>query len=192
MAVPVSETNPYAPPQAEVHRIQRDHEFQVWREGDRLLIRAGASLPKFCMKTGEPAPYSHPITHFWQPTWTYALLLLFVLPYLIVSPFYRKRVDIEVPFGRTLLRRQKRWVNAGLLFAACGAVLVISVLLIGLVTRSDFAGLLVILGIAIFICGVRMASSYPLRLHILSVERDLIVLDSVHPDYLARLPDLSQ
>ena len=39
-------------------------------------------FPPYCMVTGEPAPYLHPISQIWQPKWAYLLLLFALFPLL--------------------------------------------------------------------------------------------------------------
>ncbi len=182
--------NPYAPPTTVVTAAVR-HDSYLWRDGDRLVIRMGAKLPPYCMVTGGPAPYSHPFTQFWHPRWVYMLLLFAVVPYLLLAPFLRKRVDLEVPFGNTLYRRHQRRVNRGIVMMLTGGLMVIgfAASAVGQWISEQIAILLVV-GVFLCLAGLQIASSLPMRLNITKVENDLVFVDDIHPDYLNRLPDI--
>ncbi len=182
--------NPYAPPTTVIPVTLR-HESYLWREGDRLVIRSGAELPPYCMVTGGPATYSHPISQIWQPRWIYIFLIFALVPYFIVSLLLHRRVELMVPFGKTVYRKHQRWVNAGIVLMLAGGLLVVGFIActIGQWISEPVAMLLVI-GVLAFLVGLQIASSQPMRLRILKVEDDLIFVENVHPDYLARLPDV--
>jgi hypothetical protein len=143
------------------------------------------------MLTGGPAPYSHPVSQIWQPRWVYLLLIFAILPYFILSPFVYRRVELTVPFGKTIYRKHQRWVNVGIVLMLAGGLLVV-----GFVAStigqwlSEPVAMLLVAGVSLFLGGMQIASSQPMRLNITKVEEDLIFIDDVHPDYLARLPDV--
>ena len=182
--------NPYAPP-ASIVSVPRTQGSFLWREEDRLVIRHGAKLPPYCMVTGAPAPYSHPVCQFWQPRWVYSLLIFAVVPYFIFSPFLLRRVELMVPFGRSVYRQHRRWVSLGILLMLAGGLLVA-----GFVASimgqwlSQPVAMILVLGVVLFLIGLQIASSQPMRLNITKVEDDVIFVDNVHPEYLARLPDI--
>jgi hypothetical protein len=182
--------NPYAPPTSSFP-LTLLHANYLWRDGDRLVIRFGAELPSYCMLTGGPAPYSHPISQIWQPSWVYFLLIFAFVPYFVLSPFLYRRVELLVPFGNAIYRRHQRWVNVGIVLMLVGGLMVVGFIAstLGQWISEPVAGLLV-LGVFLFLFGMQIASSPPMRLSILKVEGDLIFVDNVHPDYLARLPDV--
>lgn len=167
------------------------HASYLWREGDRLVIRFGAELPAYCMVTGGPAPYSHPISQIWQPRWVYLLLLFGVLPYFVLSPFVHRRVELMVPFGKTIYRKHQRWVNVGIVLIMTGGLLVIG-FVAGTIGQwlSWPVAMLLVGGVLMALIGLQIASSPPLRLNIVKVEQDLIFVEKVHSDYLAHLPDV--
>jgi hypothetical protein len=182
--------NPYAPPTSDL-RVTVRHASYLWREGDRLVIRLGAELPPYCMQTGGPAPYSHPVSQVWQPKWVYLLLIFAVLPYFFLSPFIYRRVELNVPFGMTIYRTHQRWVNVGIILMLTGGLLVFGFVAgtIGQWLSGPIATLLVG-GVLLTLIGLQIASSQPIRLKIIKVEEDLVIVEKVHPDYLARLPDV--
>lgn len=182
--------NPYAPP-ASSFTLVLPHASYLWRDGNRLVIRFGAELPPYCMLTGGPAPYSHPISQIWQPSWVYILLILGIVPYFFLSPFLYRRVELLVPFGKTIYRRHRRWVNVGIVLMLVGGLMVVGFIASSLGQWiSEPVAALLMLGVFLFLLGMQIASSPPMRLTIIKVEGDLIFVDNVHPDYLARLPDV--
>ncbi len=181
--------NPYAPPAALVpEKLQ--HASYLWREGDLLVLRTGVELPCYCMVTGGAAHYSHPVSQIWQPKWIYLLLLLAVIPYFVLSPFLHQRVELTVPFGKPLYRKHQRWVNFGIVLMLTGGLMVIGFVVsaVGHWLSAPVA-IMLVGGVFLFLIGLQTASSSPLRLDIIKVEDDLIFVDKVHPDYLARLPN---
>jgi hypothetical protein len=182
--------NPYAPPTSVFPATLR-HESYLWRESDRLVIRFGAELPPYCMLTGGPAPYSHPVSQIWQPQWIYFLLIFAVLPYFIMSAFLHRRVELMVPFGKTVYHKHQRWVNVGIVLMLSGGLLVIGFVASAIAQWiSGPVAILLVVGVLLFLIGLQIASSQPMHLNIVKVEEDLIFVDNVHPDYLARLPDV--
>ncbi len=183
--------NPYAPPTSVVAETPR-HSSYLWREGDWLVIRIGAELPPYCMVSGDRAPYSHPVSQIWQPKWVYFLLILAVVPYFVMSPFLYRRVELTVPFGKSIYRKHRRWVNLGIVLVLTGGLIIVSffaTLFSGLLSSPSLL-ILIILGVLMFCIGGQIASRSPVRLDIIKVEDDLIFVDKVHPDYLARLPNV--
>ncbi|MDX1929275.1 MAG: hypothetical protein SFV81_22295 [Pirellulaceae bacterium] len=182
--------NPYAPPTSGPPVTLR-HANYLWREGDRLVIRLGAELPPYCMQTGGPAPYSHPISQIWQPKWVYLLLFFAVLPYFFLSPFIHHRIELTVPFGKIIYRKHQRWVNVGIVLMLTGGLLVFG--FVAGTLGQWFSGpvaLLLVGGVLMSLLGLQIASRHPIRLNIVKVENDLVFIDKVHPDYLARVPDI--
>jgi hypothetical protein len=182
--------NPYAPPTSGTPETVR-HASYLWREGDQLVIRLGAELPPYCMQTGGPAPYSHPISQIWQPKWVYLLLLFAVVPYFVLSPFIYRRIELMVPFGKTIYRKHQRWVNVGIVLMFTGGLLVVG-FVAGTMGQwlSGPVAMLLVTGVLLSLVGLQIASSNPIRLNIIKVEEDLVFVNKVHPDYLARLPDV--
>lgn len=181
--------NPYAPPTSNISGPVRPSIY-LWREGDTLVIRSGAELPPYCLVTGGPAPYSHPISQIWQPKWVYLLLPFAIFPYAIASSFVYRQVELNVPFSKSLYRKHQRWVNFGIFLMLTGGLLIIcfGACVIGSWMSGPIAMILVC-GILLLLVGMQVASRQPLRLDIIKVEDDLIYVRNVHPDYLAHLPD---
>jgi len=148
------------------------------------------------MVTGGPAPYSHPICQIWQPKWTYVLLVFAVVPYFVLSPFTYRGVELMVPFGKTIYRKHQRWVNVGIVLMLTGGLSIIGFVASIFVAStmgqwlSVPVAMLLVGGVLLFLVGLQIASRQPMRLDIAKVEEDLIFVDKVHPDYLARLPDV--
>ncbi len=184
--------NPYAPPTSSPN-VPRSTEHRMWREGDWLFFRNDAIFPPHCMVTGEAALYAHPINQIWQPKWTYLLLLPAVVPYVLFSPFIRRRLEITLPFGETVYRKHRRWVRAGLLLILVGALLVIYFMLTAIGGwLDDIAALSLASGVISFLVGLQLASSSPVRLNVFKIEGGIVILKNVHPKYLALFPDATE
>ena len=150
-------------------------------------------FPPYCMVTGEPAPYSHPISQIWQPKWAYLLLLFALFPYFLLSPFIHRRLEITLPFGKTVYRKHRRWVNGGLLLILIGAVMVIGFIVLAFGRwLTDVTALTLLAGVILFLTGMQFASSSPVRLDIWKIEGDVVIVKNVHEKYLALFPDVTE
>jgi len=145
------------------------------------------------MVTGEPAPYAHPISQIWQPKWAYLLLLFALFPYFLLSPFIHRRLEITLPFGQTVYRKHRRWVNGGLLLMLVGASLVVVFILSALGQwLTDASAITLVAGVISFLVGLQLTSSSPVRLNIFKIEGDLVIVQDAHPNYLALFPDVTE
>ncbi len=74
-----------------------------------------------------------------------------------------------------------------------GAVLVVIFILTTLSRwLSAPAALTLVLGVLLFLLGLQLASSSPVRLNIFKIEGDIVIVEDVHPDYLALLPEITE
>jgi hypothetical protein len=174
--------NPYAPPVTSEKLLIDDCELEVWREGDVLVMRTGATLPSICLVTGEPGWYSHRIHQIWQPRWVYGLMFFFLVPYFLVSPFVYRRIEIFVPFGKTIYSKHRRVVRLGMLLVLLSGLILVPSLWLGP------SRVLILSAVLLFVAGISLASRYPLQLDVLRVEQDRIYIQKVHPEFLAELP----
>lgn len=82
----------------------------VWRSGQKLVFRNGASLPSVCIKCGEPATTKMARTLYWHKPWVYILILVSVLVYIIVAMITRKMAKVEVPLCAYHRGRRKKGI----------------------------------------------------------------------------------
>jgi hypothetical protein len=84
-----------------------------YRQGNRLVVPKGATLPSYCVKCGQPvtgAPFKK--TFFWHNPLLFLLVLVNILVYAIVSMILRKRFDLAVPMCAEHLQRRKNLLIA--------------------------------------------------------------------------------
>ena len=84
-------TNPYAPPQSS---LGESPGRGCSREGDKLVVPAGAGLPERCITCNAPAIMDKPRTFTWHSSGWYLLILLTPLLYIIVGLIVRKKVTL--------------------------------------------------------------------------------------------------
>jgi hypothetical protein len=84
-----------------------------YRQGNRLVVPKGATLPSYCVKCGQPVtgePFKK--TFFWHNPLLFLLVLINVLVYAIVAMILRKRFDLAVPMCPEHLQRRKNLLIA--------------------------------------------------------------------------------
>ena len=84
-----------------------------YRQGNRLVVPKGATLPPYCVKCAQPvtdAPFQK--TFYWHNPLLFLLVLVNVLVYAIVSMILRKRFDLAVPMCPEHLQRRKNLLIA--------------------------------------------------------------------------------
>lgn len=119
------ELNPYAPP-PDSDSLQAIPEVwlseHVWRDGRLLVIGRGAELRPRCFVTGADTNSSVVVRSYWQPRWVYLLLLLYIVPYFILAPFFRHYLQLKVPIDANLLAQRRRQSTRAGYMAAYGFV----------------------------------------------------------------------
>lgn len=101
----MNEFNPYAAPASSaIDASPGGDDGTFWRDGDELLVRPGADLPKYCVKCGRPAREYRQRVFYWHSPWLYLLILLHMFIYVIVAVIVRKpaahRVGLCLEHGR--------------------------------------------------------------------------------------------
>ena len=85
----------------------------AYRQGNRLVVPKGASLPSYCVKCGQAVtgePFKK--TFFWHNPWLFLLVMVNLLVYAIVAMIIRKRFDLAVPMCPEHLQRRKNFLIA--------------------------------------------------------------------------------
>lgn len=89
-------SNPFAAPESEGPASPAGAEG-CWRDGDLLVARNGAELPRRCVKcNGAVTGDAVKVPVQWMPRWVFALLLLGMLPYLIAFLITRRQGVVHV------------------------------------------------------------------------------------------------
>ena len=147
----MSDPNPYASPQfpSHVEPIEAEEVLPIgaWRSGTWLVMHYGATLPPFCVFTGEPA---HKESLSGVPPAQ--------LPFGIGEDQFRIKLPASCELWLLRWRMRVayelfRWIGSALLFAAVGCFT--------LRASAEITLLLVGLGIAAFVCCVISESRRP-------------------------------
>ncbi|BCJ41934.1 hypothetical protein GCM10010168_88300 [Actinoplanes ianthinogenes] len=119
------------------------------------LVQNGTGIPDVCARHGEAAVLRKSVK-FWSkpPAWSYLLLLLGALPFLIVVMVLRKEVQAQAwPFCEQCVKLHKQRLTIGLILVA---LLPISFVLVN--AAGDAGGVLVLLGFVLAIVGFVLVS----------------------------------
>lgn len=160
-----SEPNPYAPPEIEVECLAGTPDvLSAWRDGSRLVMHTGYTLPPLCAKTLERAN-SHYILYF---------------------GFFHLR-SIAIPVSRRW--KSRRWLMFFLYI--CLSLFVIPALTLMMVLVVPIPELQLLFAIA-GICGAAfcflMASDLLSPFTVAGIEGSYIKLQGFSPKYLESLP----
>ena len=177
--------NPYAPPASVSEPLEVFEPGLIYRQGDILVIGAGAELPRRCFITGNDTETSVWIKQFWQPAWTYLLILPGVFPYLIVSPIVGKYARLKVPIDPRILRQHSSMFRNAL------KLLVFSIATIVFAIAMSWY-VLVAIGLAFGLGAFIAASRAPITLDIRAMSNQWLYLSGVHPRVLELARDASE
>jgi len=184
----MSDLNHYTAPKAAISAKERQlEEGGAWRDGDLLAMTSGFGLPDRCLKCNQPTDQRRLKRNLsWhQPFW-FVLLVISPLIYIIVAMIVRKTGKVAVPLCPAH-RRSRRWAIAvGWLSALVGVGFII--IGAGMFDRPDVGliGGLVFLFFGILYGVLRSQVAVPQK-----IDKRLIWLRKVHPDFLAELPPLA-
>ncbi len=173
-------------------KVEADGNMDAFRKGELLFFRDGSKLPPYCLWTNEQATRWVEVEQGWQPRWIYLFLVLGIVPYFFVSPFFHRRLKFRVPMGQSKYSSAMRFVWLGLWLLIIG-VATIGIGIIGssiLFARFGLGEFLLIcwLGFVAAVLGFNIAAIPIGVLRIVQIENGLFVVRGVHPDFLNRLP----
>jgi hypothetical protein len=166
--------NPYAPsaiPQPLVPLADRG--IGVWRDGPDIVMHPQATLPRYCVVTGEPARFGY----FLRIAWSRPL---------DITP---RSLGLYVPLSAKVhhLCRKRRWQAGGSFLAAC-APLTLAVIRYDIAGAGGIAasvGILFVVALVAFYVYVQ----YSQFLYFASIEGDYLRLKGADERFLQRLPE---
>jgi hypothetical protein len=148
--------NPYAPPQTAYGAYPAGPPGYAVPpprvDGTRVTIAKPYALPPLCAKCGTTADLRTRKQAFaWFPAWTYALLILGLLPMVIVQTVMTKRAALALPI---CARCNARWTTGRVLRALAIVVPVFGGLALAIAGAVNDVGAVVLAGILLFFPGV--------------------------------------
>lgn len=168
-----TELNPYASPAGMGgYEPSLARGVGVWRDGNRLVIHCQATLPRFCLMSGQPARYGYPLKIIWNRG----------------LEFSRRTLDLDAPLSADIHRRYRfrRWLAIGG-FLASLAWLSFAIYLHEIVGRS-------VVSLSLGFTAVASATSfftycyYSQLLYFVAAQGDYLWLKGADRRFLARLP----
>ena len=184
----VTDRNPFAPPTNTAAQRVPFAEAKLFRDGNLLVIRSGANLPKKCFVTGKDTRDSFEWKTAFAPRWYYTLLLFGILPFFIVGPFLTRSISMKLPVLSELLDRVNRRnkLVKGLYLASC---------LSWMLAMPDFSSdyvtaLFYILAVSLVLIAtmLRKGGNY-LGLEVVRLSGNQLWLAGAHPEVLRDLPE---
>jgi len=124
--------------------------LQASRNGKKLNVPRGASLPAQCIKCGAPAQKPWRKKFYWHAPWLFILVIFpGLLIYAIVALIVRKNMELNVPLCDRHHSDRKRFVTLG-------AVMLIGFIPVGVIlgVAGMDAGYASLVALAMFIVGV--------------------------------------
>jgi hypothetical protein len=154
---------------------------ELWRDGDVLVFRKGAELPRRCVKSNEPAEHFLRRKLQWCPPWAYLGLLGGLLPFLVLAIVLTKKAEAEIGLNDEWFHRRRTRILIAWLLCLGGLGLAIAAAVIE-------SGVAAIIGGVTFLVGlIYTAIAVPI-VQVKRIDDDYVWLKGIHPDYLADLP----
>jgi hypothetical protein len=155
----------------------------LWRSGNELVIRQGATFPDRCIKCNAPTARKPSRTLAWAPSWVTLLVLLSPVVAIIVYYLIRATMPVQMGVCERHLRRRQLGIILGWSLAGLGAVMII----VAIARESGVLGLIgVVLPIAGLVTAIFMTPLYTIS----RIEHNFAYLKKVSPDFLNALPAL--
>ena len=157
-----------------------------WHDGTYLVTTLQSRLPPRCVQYNDEAVEYEKIQLTWYPSWTLFTLLLGPL-FLVTLALVGRQISVEVPKGKTLLRRVAigaRWtwgfILTGIALALGGYV--------ALFDSHEARSLCVLAGMIILIVGVVIGIYTSKKLYVRYANDRFVWLQGAGTDFLAALP----
>jgi hypothetical protein len=181
----MNEFNPYAPPKADIS-LEADlpDEGGVWRDGPLLVMTKGAALPDHCLKCNLPTGgWTLKRKLMWHPPYWYLLILFNLIIYAIAAMIVRQTATVMVPLCEQHRRRRRRMIALAWVLVLSG----VAAIVVG-ASYPDLAGPGVLAALVLFFAGLLTGAfgtqtAVPKR-----IDKRLVWLQKVHPEFLADLP----
>jgi hypothetical protein len=199
-ATGMEDENPYAPPRSALKtRDQRLLELlesgeAAWRDGKTLIVRKGAELPDRCVKCNAPAHgYRLRRSLSWHSSVWYLVVLINILLYVIVALIVRRTGKVAAGLCPRHRARRAWAIALGWLTALAGFGSCIAGALLWDVRQNSVASpsapILLGVGLILFVGGMIGGIVGSRVLVPNRIDKNLIWLTKLSPQYLATFPD---
>ncbi|MGH7134576.1 MAG: hypothetical protein ACREHD_02485 [Pirellulales bacterium] len=184
----MNEINPYAAP---VHEAVLDAQAiepsgGIWRDGNRLVMWKGATLPDRCVYCNAPANGRRlKRTLYWHHPLIFLVILAGVLVYVIVALIVRKKAVVSIGLCDRHYRRRLQAILAWWLITfACAALLWYGI-------RSS-QGWAILVAVLVFLANLFFAVALTLPVSPARIDDHYVWIKKIGRDYLAEFPSLPQ
>jgi hypothetical protein len=188
MLIGMQDVNPYAAPEHD-SPLDVERGGGIWRDGDLLVMRKGATLPDVCVKCNGPAEGRRlKYLQLWhEPIY---FLLWPLAP--IILPFVMQSAKIDLGVCQRHLRERDLAIAASVLTFFIGFASIIVALIGNALSLAVHWRLLIFLsaGIAMLFVSIRANIASTLALP-RKIDRDYVWLKQIDPDYLAQYPPVA-
>jgi hypothetical protein len=185
--------NPYAPPQSGGGPIPPAPPGYYFSppprvQGKLLTIGKMYALPPLCVKCATPGPlFGRAQAFAWYPAWTYAFLLLGLLPAVIAQLILTKRATLNLPVCAPC---NSRWRTARLLRTLALVVPIVGGLALAMIGAVTDTTLLMPIGFLLVFPGILAVIPIDLllvrrrTLRARFIDDDVVTLEGVAPQML--------
>jgi hypothetical protein len=149
------------------------------------LVQNGTGIPAVCAKHGEPAAVHKPVRFLSKaPGWSYLLILIGVLPFVIVNMLIRKEVQATAwPFCASCVKLHNTRLPVGI-----GLMLLWPLSFVAGSAAGDIGALFVLLGFVSLIVGLGLATRGTYRMlpwGFASRDGSTVDFPKAHPAFVA-------
>ena len=187
----MNEINPYAAP---IHEAVLDaHVIEpsggIWRDGNRLVMWKGATLPDRCVRCNAPANGRRlKRTLYWHHPLIFLVVLAGVLVYVIVALVVRKKAVVSIGMCDRHYRRRLQAILAWWLITfACAALF-----WYGIVRSNQGQGWAILVAVLVFLANLFFAVALTLPVSPARIDDQYVWIKKIGRDYLAEFPPLPQ
>jgi hypothetical protein len=188
----MNDVNPYAAPLGE--SVLTPELIQpsggIWRDGNRLVMYKGATLPDRCVHCNSPAEGRRLLRRlYWHSPWIYLLILASVWIYIIVALIVRQKAVVSIGLCNQHYRRRMRSILVWwLITLACVALFSVGVA----ATPRNQAPWAILAAVVIFVGNLFFAVAITRPVAPTKIDEQYVWLKKIHPDFLAAFPAVPQ
>lgn len=170
-----------------------DEAPDIYRCGNKLVVRIGTPLPSICVKTNQPADCTLRRKLSWHPPAVFLALLLGLVPYVIIAVCVSRKATLDVPISAATRSKRRTWIGIGLVTLFAGIALIFfGISISSNSTRSgDTTGgyMALVGGILLFLDLFLAVYVSNMIVQPTRIDHEFVWLKGVSKDYLDGLPE---